>query len=236
MVKNKPDILSTRPLDTQLLNEAAAQGVTIDCLSFIETQPMVSEELQLLIGGLARQHMTAVFTSMNAVEAVKEFSGNKINWKIYCIGNATRKLAEESWGAGKIAGTAENAKALADVIINNKERSVVFFCGEQRLEALPLKLKSHGINVKEMVVYRTLYFSHAVKKHYDGILFFSPSAVNSFLLSNSPEAGSVAFAIGRTTASALLEKGWSNIFTADSPGKEELVKKMLSYFQMSGRI
>jgi uroporphyrinogen-III synthase len=232
MQRNNLNILSTRPLDIQLIKEAAQKGVAIECQSFIETQPMVSEDMQLLLKGLAHQPLTTVFTSMNAIEAIKDFTGNEVAWKIYSIGNTTRQLAENLWGADKIRGTAENASALADVIFNNSEKEVVFFCGEQRRDELPLKLKRHGINVKELVVYRTVETAMPVSKKYDGVLFFSPSAVNSFFSFNKPACCGVAFAIGSTTASALKAKGCHSIISADTPCKEELVRKMLAYFRL----
>ncbi len=218
-------------MDIRLIKEAAQKGIAIECQSFIETQPTVSEELQLLIKGLAQKEITAVFTSMNAIEAIKEFTGTEVGWEIYCIGNSTRQLVENLWGADKIAGTAENASSLADVIITNGEKEVVFFCGEQRIDELPLKLKGHGIHVQELIVYRTIELAKPVTKKYDGVLFFSPSAVNSFFSFNEPVSCGIAFAIGSTTASALRAKGCHSIISADTPGKEELVRKMLAYFR-----
>jgi uroporphyrinogen-III synthase len=236
MPRNNLNILSTRPLDARIIHEAAEKGVSIDCISFIETQPTVPEDVQLLLPELAQKQLTAVFTSMNAVEAIKAYTGNDIKWKIFSIGSATSKLIEDTWGADKVAGTAGYADDLADEIINSGVSEVVFFCGEQRRDVLPLKLKSNGIIVKEYVVYRTIFLSYEIKKNYDGILFFSPSAVNSFFSANTPGAGAVTFAIGHTTASALQEKGVRNVQVGDSPGKEELVRKMLAYFQLNGRI
>ncbi|MCU7547653.1 uroporphyrinogen-III synthase [Chitinophagaceae bacterium LB-8] len=223
--------MSTRPLDAQLIKEAALMGVSIECQSFIETQPIVSQDQQLLIKELARTPLTVVITSMNAVEAIKDHTGTEINWEIYSIGNTTRQLIESVWGTGKVKGTAENASALADVIIYRGVKEVVFFCGEQRREELPLKLKEQGISIKEMVVYRTIETAKPVSKKYDGVLFFSPSAVNSFFSYNQPASCGVAFAIGSTTASALKAKGCDSIVSADTPGKEDLVKKMLAYFR-----
>jgi uroporphyrinogen-III synthase len=231
MQKNSLSILSTRPLDAKLIEEAAQKGVSIECLSFIETQPIVSKELQLLIEVMAHQPLTAVFTSMNAVEAVKAYIDITVAWEIYCIGNTTRQLIEKLWGTEKIKGTAENASSLADVMINQGVKEIVFFCGEQRRDELPLKLKEYGVSVKELAVYRTIETAKPVSKKYDGILFFSPSAVNSFFSFNRPASCGVAFAIGSTTASALKAKGCNSIISADVPGKEELVKKMLAYFR-----
>lgn len=230
MQRNSLNILSTRPLDRQLIMEAAQKGVEIECLSFIETQPVVSEDLQLLIKGLAQRPLTAVFTSMNAVEAIKDAAGDKVSWGIYCIGNTTRQLVADIWGVDRIKGTAENASSLADLIINNNEKEVVFFCGEQRRDELPIKMRNHGISLKELVVYRTIETARPVYKKYDGILFFSPSAVNSFFSFNRPTSCGVAFAIGSTTATALKTRGCTSIVSADMPGKEELVRKMLAYF------
>jgi uroporphyrinogen-III synthase len=231
MPRNSLNILSTRPLDSNLIEEAAEKGVSIDCLSFIETQPVVSERLQLLIEELAHLSKTVVFTSMNAVAAVKDFAGAAVAWEIYCIGNTTRQLIENLWGADKIKGTAENASALAEIIITQGVKEVIFFCGEQRRDELPQKLMNQRVHVKEIVVYRTIETSKPVNKKYDGVLFFSPSAVNSFFSYNNPTSCGVAFAIGSTTASALRAKGCDPIISADTPGKEELVKKMLDYFQ-----
>lgn len=232
MQRNSLNILSTRPLDRQLINEAAQKGIEIECLSFIETQPLVSEDLQVLMKELAQKPLTVVFTSMNAVEVVKDAAGSQVSWEIYCIGNTTRQLVADTWGVDKIKGTAENASALADLIINNGEKEVVFFCGEQRRDELPIKMRDHGISLKELVVYRTIETSRPVSKKYDGILFFSPSAVNSFFSFNKPASCGVAFAIGSTTAMALKAKGCNSIVSADMPGKEELVRKMLAYFDI----
>lgn len=231
MQRNNLNILSTRPLDAQLIKEAALRGVFIECLSFIETQPIVSEDLQLLISELAQEPLTVVFTSMTAIEAIKGYTGTEVNWEIYCIGNSTRQLIENVWGADKIKGTAENASTLADIIIYKGIKEVVLFCGEQRRDELPLKLDKQGISIKEIIVYRTIETAQAVSKKYDGVLFFSPSAVNSFFSFNKPASCGVVFAIGSTTASALKAKGCDSIVSADTPGKEELVHKMLAYFR-----
>ena len=50
---------------------------------------------------------TVVFTSMNAVEAVAAHLNDYIpDWKIYCIGNTTKKLVEKYFGEDLIAETA----------------------------------------------------------------------------------------------------------------------------------
>ena len=46
MQKNRPNILSTRPLNKQIIDEAAKQNIFIDCISFIETEPVANKEIK----------------------------------------------------------------------------------------------------------------------------------------------------------------------------------------------
>ena len=80
------------------------------------------------------------------------------------------------------------------------------------------------------MVYQTIATAKRVSKHYDGILFFSPSAVDSFFTANTIERNVILFAIGNTTAYAIKQKVNNKIVVTEQPGKEALVKKMLDYF------
>jgi uroporphyrinogen-III synthase len=230
MQKNKLNILSTRPLSEEIIQEALKQDVSIDCLSFIETEPIKTPELKEKIQQLSGQNIITVFTSMNAVEAVKEYLTSKTSWKIFSIGQTTKELIEDFFGKENIAGTADDAGLLADVIIHQHPKEVVFFCGDQRRDELPGKLIANNIIVEEIIVYRTIATWQKTEKHYDGILFFSPSAVQSFFSTNTIDNSTIVFAIGNTTANAVKKQGNNQIVVADKPGKEELVKKMLEHF------
>ena len=230
MQKNKLNILSTRPLSASIVAEALKEGVYIDCISFIETEPVKSPEIKQEIQQLSGQNIVAVFTSMNAVEAVKEYISLKTDWKIFSIGQTTKELIEDFFGKENIAGTADDAELLADVIIHQHLKEVVFFCGDQRRDELPEKLIANNIIVEEILVYRTIATSQKTVKHYDGILFFSPSAVQSFFSTNTINNSTIVFAIGNTTANVVKKQVNNQIVVADKPGKEELVKKMLEYF------
>ena len=164
MQQNKINILSTRPLSKELINEATEKNIFIECISFIETEMIVDESLKKTINTLSHLSLNIVFTSMNAVEAVAKYlNGIKPNWRIFCIGSTTKKLAEENFGKNTIAGIADSASTLADVIISEKNiSSVVFFCGDQRRDELPEKLSHHGIEVNEIVVYKTIAYSHQI--------------------------------------------------------------------------
>ena len=98
MQKIKTAILSTRPLSKQLINEAAMHNINIDEISFIETQIIHEVDLNDKIETYLRKNITAIFTSMNAVDAVAAHVKEHPNWKIYSIGNTTKQLVIDNFG------------------------------------------------------------------------------------------------------------------------------------------
>ena len=236
MQKNRLNILSTRPLNKKIIEDAAEQNIFIDCISFIETEPIVNKEVKEKIRKLSTEKIAAVFTSMNAVEAVKENLASKPEWQIFSIGQTTKELIADFFGAENIIATANDASNLADVIIEKRAKDIFFFCGDQRRDELPRKLKSRNINLEEVIVYHTIISTHKISTDYDGILFYSPSAVESFFLANSINEQVVLFAIGSTTSGALKELVKNKIVTAEHPGKEALVKKMVEYFSTKKQV
>jgi uroporphyrinogen-III synthase len=230
MQKNEWNILSTRPLKSEIIQKAASQNIYIDCISFIDTEPLQSEELSDKIIALAQQEITAVFTSMNAVYAVKSYLPFRPKWKIFCIGSATKDLVAATFGESNIQDTAGYGSDLAEKIIEQGIQQVYFFCGDQRREELPSKLKEKNIAVEEIVVYRTITTPHSLEKIYDGILFFSPSAVNSFFSVNTIPEEAILFAIGTTTGNAVRQLVRNKIIISDNPGKENLADRMMDYF------
>ncbi len=233
MVNNKIYILSTRPVGETAKAKALQHDIIIDEKSFIETRETIDTSKAKKIKELLQQNLSVVFTSMNAVEAVGKMVSEKNTWKIFCIGNTTRKLVKEIFGEKNIAGTADNASALADTIIKNSIKNIVFFSGDQRRDELPEKLKRNHIKVEEIVVYKTIETPELLSKSYDAILFFSPSAVQSFFSKNTISEGTQIFAIGATTADAA--KSFSNklIIVAEKPGKENLVNLAIKHYSKS---
>src|SRR3954466_11128453 len=88
-------LLSTRPLSKTLVDEALKHSITMECISFIETENIVNQTISDKIRELASTSITAVFTSMNGAEAViNDLQKNAIQpaWNIYSIGAATESL------------------------------------------------------------------------------------------------------------------------------------------------
>src|SRR5665213_2291997 len=113
MQQNKIQILSTRPLDNAVIDKAAENNVIIDIMSFIKTEKFINAETDKRITELLKRNITAIFTSMNAVDAVKKYVSPAPFWKIYCIGNTTKKLLIQVFGEERIAGFANNGEQLS---------------------------------------------------------------------------------------------------------------------------
>ena len=73
-------------------------------------------------------------------------------------------------------------------------------------------------------------FQWKITKKLDGILFFSPSAVESYLTNNKIK-NEVCFCIGTTTASALETKKIKNIVIAETPTIEEVIEEVIEYYK-----
>ncbi len=231
-LQNRIQILSTRPIDPDQINASKELGIDIDCISFIETTAIENNELTKKIKGLLESKATVVFTSMNAIDVVAtHLSTTKPDWRIYCMGVTSNQLIKQYFGEHAVIGTATNSEDLAKLIIAEKKSNEInFFCGDQRRDELPNILKSNAVLVNEIAVYQTKEIEQKLNKAYDGILFFSPSAVISFFHSNSLPEKTVVFSIGKTTAATLASRTINEMVVADFPGKVNLVKKMWGRF------
>lgn len=229
-MKKNIDILSTRDLDEAILQKAADNGFTIDCLPFIQTVPVDSDELSDRIAALSVKHIPVVFTSRKAIDAILPYLERKPVWKIFCTGGATKELAIQTFGERAIVATARNASELKDKLMAEKDLTdIVFFCGNQRLTNLPETLREHGIAVDEVVVYETIPVEQFVQKDYPGILFFSPSAAHSFFSGNTIHTDVVLFSIGHTTTNVIHSYCANKIITSQWPGQESLLDLVIHY-------
>jgi len=233
MQQNKISILSTRSLDDELILDAESKDISIEVVPFIKTEPISSRELEKRIKK-ASMSTTVVFTSANAVEIVaSELKEQKPQWKIFCIGYGTRRIVAKHFGDDSIAGVADSAKELAKAVVDANVSQVVFFCGDRRRDELPALLKQNKVNLEDIVVYNTIATPQKIEKKYDGILFFSPSAVKSFFDNNIPGDQTVLFAIGGTTADEIKTFSTNKVVISDMPEAKGLLDKIISYFQVN---
>ena len=166
------------------------------------------------------------------MQAFDQIVNAEVPWKIFCIGQSTQKLVAKIFGEEKISGIADNAAELSEVILQDKEiKKVIFFCGNQRREELPQKLTAEAIEVEEIIVYETSETPQKLsRKVYDGILFFSPSAVKSLFSLNQINGQTQIFAIGKTTADAIHQHTNKDLIIAEVPSEEEMIEKVIAHF------
>ncbi len=235
MLQNRINILCTRNIDNALIQDALSKNIVIDVISFIKTEPTLTREVLKEVREASSEYEAVTFTSSNAVEAVATSPDlqktNLFGQKIFCIGYATKEAVVKYFGERSIAGFADNAKELAQTILSANVKGVIFFCGDQRRDELSTLLKKNKVDIKEIIVYKTIANPHKVEKKYDGILFFSPSAVKSFFEKNIPDGQMVLFAIGSTTADEIKKFSKNKIVVSDVPDKKTLLSKAISYFQ-----
>lgn len=219
-MNTKKKVLSTKILSSaqkELLN-----NFTVDEIELIEIAFNTSIKLTNSI-------KNAVFTSKNAVIGIfNQFSSDELQFEnVYCVGDKTAQFLEEK--NFNVIVKANSAEELADEILLNKNiDEVYFFCGNLRRDELPEILTENNIKVNEIEVYSTNFKPVKIKNTYDGILFFSPSSVKSYLLKNT-DTQSVAFCIGNTTASKAIDD-FENVFVADEPTVENVIKSVNQYF------
>jgi len=233
MPQNKISILCTMAIDEATVRDAESRNVLVDVLPFIKTEPLSSIEIQQEIEQASTLEATVIFTSVNAVEAVAaELNDYKPEWLIFCIGYATQSAVDKYFGANLVGATADNAKNLADAVIKKGNTdTIIFFCGDQRRDELPQLLRQNNIDIHEIVVYHTVAVPRKIEKKYHGILFVSPSGVQSFFQNNQLDRQTILFAIGNTTAAEIKKHSTNKVIVAREPKKELLLAKAINYFQ-----
>jgi len=170
-----------------------------------------------------------IFTSQNAVISVlKNKKASELKTiKSFCVGEKTRTLLEQN--GFEVILHSEYAAELASVICNQfSKSSFTFFSGNLRRNILPEAMQLANIKYDEIGVYQTILTPHQIQSKPDGLLFFSPSAVESYLLENKI-SDEVCFCIGKTTAEALT-KTTQNCIIANHPTVENVIIQCLNYY------
>jgi uroporphyrinogen-III synthase len=195
-------ILSTAALPFERIHHIP-ETIEITVVPFIKIIPRPSVELKPLIAEFGSENQIVVFTSAHAVKYVSECLKQRPDWRIYCTRNETRAAVENFFGPESIVKYAGSALLLAQYMITDGIKDAVFFCGDHRMDILPDNLKKHGISLIELIVYETKLTPVRIKDEPDAILFFSPTAVQSFFSINALAPETRVFVMGKTTAAAL---------------------------------
>ena len=216
-------LLSTKLLSANFKDRLIHRGFSLVEFPFIQIKPIPSK--------INKVHNNIIFTSQNAVRlALNEPNiSPKLEGKNYfCVGEKTKLILEKE--GHKVVKMSQNASFLADFISKNHiNESFSFFCGKQRRPEIEKVLAQNETPLILHEIYDTLYTPKAIESRFDGILFFSPSAVKSYFKSNTWKAGMHGFCIGNTTA-ASLSKFTKNYSVAKSPNENQLLLSIHHYY------
>ncbi len=194
-------VLSTKklqPNQRELLLNAGVSFVEYDAISIRSIDFEIPKDLKNTI--ITSQNGARAFISK--LNKLPSPSGEELGMRCFVVGEKTTALLEEN--GCKVTKKAQNGAALGHYIAeNHKNESFHYFCGKQRRDELPIILKEAGILCNEIVTYETHKNERTFNQTFDGVLFYSPSGVQSFFNANfdkRPLVGVRYFCIGETTA------------------------------------
>lgn len=169
-----------------------------------------------------------IITSKNGVESLTtNYSALELQFKnIYCVGIRTKRMIEKR--IGPVKHVANNAEALAKHMVEFMEGTeVTYFCSSLHLDTLPTVLGENNITVHEVEAYETKYDGKALDASVEGVMFFSPSTVESYIRKN--DAKGIAFCIGTTTADEA-KKHFKDVRIAKLPTVESVVELVNEFY------
>jgi|TARA_B110000444_G_scaffold43289_1_gene39175 uroporphyrinogen-III synthase len=212
----------TKLLSTKLLSSENHKKIRDSSIKFSDYNAIQIEKINFNIN---ERIENAIFTSKNSVEAIVN---KKLKIKnCYCVGDKTKSLLLKN--GQKVVKSEENSQKLADFIVKSLKNDVfVFFCGNMKRDELPKILTKNHVKFSLVEVYKTSLIYKKINEAFNGILFFSPSAVRSYCYYNKIE-DEILFTIGQTTTNEA--KTFSNkIITSDINSIDQVVDNAIKYF------
>ncbi|MEX0723706.1 MAG: uroporphyrinogen-III synthase [Gracilimonas sp.] len=224
----KPKIVFT----TQLSEEK--RGMLENGQFLIESEPFITIEYSM--PALWRSQVPEktdawIFTSKKAVKAVSPLIHDLgIPQHVFAVGSKTAEALQEM--EIKVSFPEEyNAGALATMMQELDLNEVVHFCGNLKAADLA-KLLGEEVNLTSVEVYQTKLTGHKMDdlSDFNGIVFMSPSAVESFSKQNSVNENMQVFCIGPTTEEAANEAGMQNCIIPEYATMDSLMDSIEDYY------
>ncbi|MDA8948823.1 uroporphyrinogen-III synthase [Flavobacteriaceae bacterium] len=216
-------LLATKKLSLALKDRLIQHEFSLVEHSFIQIEPLPFQ--------IKETQEYFIFTSQNAVKIAFSDPKNRalLEGKNYfCVGEKTKSILDEN--DQKVIKIAQNSAELAQFLAKNyKNEAFLFFCGKRRRPEIETFFSENNPSSEVIELYDTLLTPKTLVTNFDGILFFSPSAVSSYVEANSWNPKSHGFCIGKTTASAL-ENYTQNFSIAKKPNETELFLSIHNYY------
>lgn len=219
-MKESIGILATKKLDQnqkQFLLNANFKVIDED---FIHIQPIAFE--------VKNTNDILIFTSQNAVLNVLTHKEEFIHKPAICVGEKTKNILLEN-GFSVVCFQPEAAELIRSIEKEYMNNSFTFFCGASRLNTIPNFLREKSIKHQIIEVYKTIETPVKINSKMDGILFFSPSGVSSYIKEHKI-TNEICFCIGTTTATAIKPFA-ENIIIANQPSVENVIIQCIHYFK-----
>ncbi|MBK8843241.1 MAG: uroporphyrinogen-III synthase [Saprospiraceae bacterium] len=148
-------LLSTKILEADIILDAKASDIDIECIPFIQITTLQDTDLNEKLISISNKKIRAIFTSSNAVKALQELLPKPPEWSYSTLEGRTLKSAASYFGPQKNTVTGHDGLSLAKGLVNEGDRvEKFFFCGNKRLDVLPDYLKEHGVQLEEVIVYK----------------------------------------------------------------------------------
>lgn len=233
----------------QLCEELNVRGAIVKHLPLVSfAQPENYDELDAALSSIETFDWI-LFTSANAVQAV-ERRGEELGRSFdslaklppaAAVGPATSGAAEAAGFSVEFVAADHSGAGLARELGPELRGKKVFLPRSDRAnEDLPAALRRSGALVTEVVAYRNLppsgtdrnKFHESLKDGVDGILFYSPSAVQNFLdllgreRLATVQGRAVMVAIGHATSAALSSAGIQRIARATDTTTKAIVEAL----------
>lgn len=204
MTNPLPKVLFTRSL-----NKHQKSILKETCFGYEEIPFILLEKLDKSgwIEQAAQEVDAWLFTSQQAVESISNVLNElPIPNVILSVGASTTKYLSEL-GLTSIHPENHTLKDLTTLIPDSNIKSIIHFCGNLKASELSELLGSDSkIVVKYVQVYKnTLNLKKIDADRFDGIVYMSPSAVQSYFEYNSDSSHHRLFCIGTTTATELAK-------------------------------
>ena len=168
----------------------------------------------------------AVLTSPQAVHSfVRKNNGKLVIKNCFCVGNKTKALLEKN--GLKVKEFGQNAAQLSQKLVKNYKKQVFYYLGGPiRRHELPNALQCENMTSFEIKADNTVLIAKRFDQKWDGIMFFRPSGVASYISEHKHHSNVPAFCIGQTTASDA-KKYFKNVVVADTNTIESVLEKTI---------
>jgi len=169
-----------------------------------------------------------IISDKNTAEALlHNFSKVELQFQnIFCVGRRTKRFVSTTIGAVK--KTEKSDHDLITYLIDHIDGNELIYFGHESLSnELQAMLLSHNVTVQNVKAYNIKSDDKKIKDSVEGILFFSPLAVRSYLKQN--HSNSIAFCFGNSTA-VEAKKHFKDVRVAKIPTVDSMIEMVNEHF------